>query len=135
MKTQTNNKPVCPECGETPRDGNGDWPPGTLVFHCPGNSQAFNAQFKGQYHHSARILHKPCYVCGAPLGCLRCSGIASELLCMAKVGEGASYDHDAAHWGHPAALKKHGQLILDPAVRKEAMAFLHRAVERIGKAR
>lgn len=128
----TNGKPVCSVCGETPHDGDGDWPAGP-VFHCPGNSQAFGAQLRGKYHHSRARPHPNCMVCGADLGCLRCSGIASELLCMAQVGEGANYRHDNAHWGHKAALRKHGRLLLAPEERAAGIAFLHSAVERIGK--
>lgn len=127
-------KVECAVCGEVARDGNGDWEPGP-IYHCNGKSAAFGAKLQGQHHHSRLVLHKPCMVCGAFLGCPRCSGPSYELLCLAQVTAGGRYQHDAAHWGHPAALKKHGRLLLEPQERRDAMAFLHSAVERVGKNR
>jgi hypothetical protein len=119
------NKPVCRVCGETPHDGNGDWPIGTKVFHCKGISHAFSAKLKGQYHHSAVRLHNPCMVCGADLGCPRCSGPTYELLCVARVPFGAPNPNPAAHWGHEAALRKHGRLLISLEDRRKAATYLH----------
>ena len=76
-RSQNGNTVACLECGETferegiYRDG---------VYHCPGRSNAVSGRLRDEPHHDA-LRHARCWHCGADLGCRRCSGIESELLC------------------------------------------------------
>ena len=100
---------------------------------CPGESAAFGAKFKGEKHPTAGNLrrlfmkhgkdywtldrnytfHPPCMRCGTDMGCFRCSGLTEELLCM-----------KCKDWAHPDALEKHGPMIRDHAVKKQAIQIL-----------
>jgi hypothetical protein len=70
-------------------------------FICSGRSKAFSARMA--FLHEDTHLHPRCSVCGANLGCPRCSGPLDDLLCL---GHGIS----RPHWGNPEAEAKHGLL-------------------------
>ena len=115
---------VCRDCGTDlgkPSDAVGPdpWEHGP-VFHCNGQSKAFNAKLQGMPHHYTN-LHPRCMVCGTDLGCPRCSGPLRELLCLAR-------GPNKPHWGSREALNEHGRLLESPEERREALNFLRSAV-------
>lgn len=80
---------------------------------CPGDSCAFGAKMRGEPHPAVKP-HPDCMNCHAPLGCVRCSGITRELLCM-----------KCRNWGHKDALKEHGRLLRTDDERRDGIAFLN----------
>lgn len=116
---------VCKTCGfdaskPSTSIGPEGWTQGP-VLHCDGKSQAFNARDHGIPHHTLQ-LHPHCRICDADLGCPRCSGNLSELLC---VGRGMS----DAHWGTSAAFIEHGRLLTTDEEKREAFNFLRTAAK------
>ena len=102
---------------------------------CLGESRAWGARWRGEEHIGwprkvrnqdapegiVYILHPACWKCGADMGCPRCSGPTSELLC-----------NNCKDWGHPDALESHGRLLKTPAERAEAIKFLRSTVDQAG---
>jgi len=61
-------------------------------------------------------FRKSCYRCGTYLGCSVCAQNDSELICL-------NCDSDLnppGNWGTKRAMRKHGRIIRDPEVAKEA---------------
>jgi hypothetical protein len=54
-----------------------------------------------------------CYRCKVRLGCSLCLPNYDELICKRC--------HD---WGHPAALRRHGRMLTDPALRADAFRIV-----------
>src|SRR6185437_7516615 len=107
--------------------------PGDATY-CEGRSRAWGAKWAGEKHlgwplrvrnqhgpdGTTYILHPPCWKCGADMGCIRCSGPTTNLLC-----------NDCKDWGHPDALESHGRLLKTPEERAEAIGFLRSATEKV----
>lgn len=71
---------VCRDCGaDLSAQG---WRAGTPVYHCEGGMALF-ARITTPHlpHHCPTPTHPPCWKCGAPMGCARCAGPATELIC------------------------------------------------------
>jgi len=92
----------CPTCQESLPP----WPIGQAVVHCDGRSAAFTrVQWKNRIHHGHRE-NPPCWHCGAPLGCDKCTGPITETLCTHCVA-----------WATREAFLAHGP-ILDTEVMR-----------------
>jgi hypothetical protein len=100
---------TCATCGEDPsvlkpgEHSPGIWRGGVSVFHCADVSAAAGNRCAGESHHFTS-LHPDCWKCGAKLGCMLCSGVASELLCTNR------HDGAGAAWATLSALLEHGPL-------------------------
>ena len=81
---------------------------------CPAVSAAFGARYRGEPH-LAYHRHLPCKQCKADMGCVRCSGPTSELLCR-----------NCKDWAHPDSLAGHGELVHEPARRQALLNMLGR---------
>lgn len=97
------NVVTCGKCGEG-FEREGAWKRGEVV-HCEGKSWAFDSRMRDEAHH-APTAHPRCWACGAGLGCMRCSGRATELLCVNTPMHGKL----GAVWATKAALLEHGLL-------------------------
>lgn len=117
----------CAQCSEDvsilkPGETNpGIWRKTAEVYHCDGKSSAFGAIYRGENHHYTS-RYSPCWKCKADLGCRRCSGVVSEVLCMngsGKKREGGFYGHDGMGpvWGTVEALCEHG-LMVDQSIEQ-----------------
>lgn len=90
------------------------WKSGDQVWHCDGNSAAFGAKYGGEIHHTGnKPLHPRCWHCHRPLGCIKCSGIRKELLCIEHGrGDPAKYHGGLGPvWATLPALIEHGPLV------------------------
>lgn len=61
----------------------GVWKGSARVYHCAPPSYAFGAKYQHETPHHWIDLHGDCPNCGKSLGCFKCSGLYTELLCMA----------------------------------------------------
>ena len=87
------------------------------VVQCDGKSRAWGAKFKNE-EHIARDPHPPCRLCGADMGCVRCSGPTYDLLC-----------NRCRDWGHVDALNRHGRPLTTAVERAKAVAFLRAQIK------